>query len=91
MSETKTSQATSQIEILRHASRGYDTKELKKIATMTTKQIKVLSELVLEFPANDSNKKNVAGLRSVRAAIIDVIVERLGEDAGDRFMDELGL
>ena len=91
MTDTKTKKATKKIETLRHACRGYDTKELKKIATMTTKQIKVLSELVLEFPANDSNKEKVAGLRSVRAAIIDVYAERHGLEAADLIMDQLGL
>ena len=80
-----------QIETLRHAARGYETKALKSIASMSTKQINVLSELILEFPENDSNREKVAGLRSVRAAAIDVIIERIGEVAGDFFMDELGL
>jgi hypothetical protein len=91
MSESKTSQATSPIETIRAACHKHTTEQLKKIATVSTNQIKVMSEMNKVTQSLSTSQAMVADLRSVRAAAIDVIVERLGEFAGDRFMDELGL
>ena len=91
MTNTKTNQATNQIETLRAATRKHTTEQLKEIARVSTNQITTLDELATKFPKNESNTEKARDLRTVLAAIIDVIIERLGEDAGDKFMDELGL
>ena len=71
------------IETLRAASRKHTTDQLKEIALLLTNQISSALSINSNARLDDA--------RSVRAAAIDVIIERLGEDAGDKFMTELGL
>lgn len=74
---TKTNQ-TSPMETLRAASRKQCNENLKEIVHLTTKRLN----------AGEYVGEGHRDLRSVRAAAIDVIVERLGEDAGDQLMDD---